>query len=92
MHRIIKFSLYKEFRSTSEFVLFFVEEPETNIKCFFNFQTCRVEREGTNMNAVHLEHFPPGSVIAFDITMEPPVKKVLGKLRYLLIVFFGDNF
>ena len=34
------------------------------------------------MNEVHFTNFPPGSVIAFDISMEPPVKKALGMLRW----------
>ena len=45
------------------------------------FQTCRAEQKGNNTFEVYFDNFAPGSVVAFDITMETQVKNALGKLR-----------
>jgi len=59
------------------------------------FQTCRAEQKGNNTFEVYFDNFAPGSVVAFDITMETKVKNALGKLRYaspLLIQYLDfDN-
>ncbi|RMX46887.1 hypothetical protein pdam_00020742 [Pocillopora damicornis] len=46
-------------------------------------QTCRAEQKGNNSFEVYFDHFAPGSVIAFDVTMETNVKNALGQLRQL---------
>ncbi|XP_048587758.1 glycogen debranching enzyme-like isoform X2 [Nematostella vectensis] len=46
-------------------------------------KTCRVVPSGSNNFEVFFDHFAPGSVIAFQVSMEPKVKQALGTLRSL---------
>lgn len=52
---------------------------------FHQSKTCRAERKGDNTFEVHFHNFAPGSVVAFDITMENRVKDSLGQLRQLAV-------
>ena len=55
------------------------------------FQTCGPLRKGNNTFQVHFDNFGPGSVIAFDITMESNVKNALGQLRYVTLFDAFDD-
>ncbi|XP_015750298.1 PREDICTED: glycogen debranching enzyme-like, partial [Acropora digitifera] len=54
-------------------------------------QICRAERKGDNTFEVHFHNFAPGSVVAFDITMENRVKNSLGQLRQLAVDMYGKR-
>lgn len=54
-------------------------------------KTCRAEQKGNNTFEVYFDNFAPGSVVAFDITMETKVKNALGKLRQLGVDLYAKR-